>query len=290
MRYRTPSEAIIMFHTRIRSRAAHRPFTTALSAPALTALSLTFASCASTGGAGAPPTPSQAGPAGAAPAPQTVDAKDDLAIATMLDGYRWELPCENPDPAAYKPKGVCPWDPALLAKGSADDTWKLKIEDTKTLGGRPDTVYAVTLRFRGVSEPKNYEGGTAASDHFYVGGTEVRSDYNIYSIRVSDPPQTYYLTRHERKTGHFTFAFDYTAAIEARGGATLTLGLYDHNTKAIANGEQHVVADIPPAPKPYSGHFIQMNVVGVKALAARPQSSIISWREPARSRPGGTCR
>jgi hypothetical protein len=100
-----------------------------------------------------------------------------------------------------------------------------------------------------------------------VGGSEKRDDYSIYSLRVADPSQTYHLTRHERKTGHLTFKFDYTVTIKIRGGAKVTLGLYDHNKQAIANGERHVVDGIPPAPEPYAGHFVQMDVVSVKPAA-----------------------
>lgn len=189
-----------------------------------------------------------------------------MSYASALSGARWELPCQNRDWATYKPKDTCKWDAALIGKGSSEPPWKLKIEDVKTFGGKADVVYEVTLRFRGISEPKNYQGGQAIGEHFYVGGEEVPDNYNIYVLAVADPPERYYLTRDERKTGHFTFAFDYTASVKIRGGARVTLGTYDHNDEAIANGEHHVVPGIPPAPQPYAGHFIQMDVVGVKAL------------------------
>lgn len=204
--------------------------------------------------------------------PGATPAEDPISAAAPLDRYRWELPCQNPDPDAYKLRDTCPWDPALLQRGRAEEPWSLKIEDIKTFGGKPDVIYEVTLRFRGVSEPKNYEGGQALGDHFYVGGQEKRDNYNIYSITVSDPPQTYYLNRDERKTGHFTFAFDYTSTIQVRGGARVTLGTYDHNQESIANGEHHVVQGIAPAPRPFAGHFIQMDVLGVKALPPTPTS------------------
>jgi hypothetical protein len=221
-------------------------------------IALVGAACATTSGGKPEPAAATAAPAAAAP--------DYVSFAAPLAGYRWELPCQNKDAASYKVGDTCPWDPALLARGTAEAPWKLKIEDIKTFGGDPAVVYQVTLRFRGISEPKNYQDGTLIGDHFYVGGTEKRDDYNIYSIKVSDPPRTYHLTRHEKKTGHFTFKFDYTAPVEIRGGAQVVLGTYDHNTQAIANGEQHVVDGIAPAPQPYAGHFVQMDVVSVKPL------------------------
>jgi hypothetical protein len=213
----------------------------------ITAISLSLVGCAT----------------GGAPRPA---ADDPLSYASALSGARWELPCHNRDPEAYKPKDVCKWDPALLAKGVSEDPWKLKIEEKKTFGGKPDVIYEVTLRFRGISEPKNYQGGQPVGEHFYVGGEEVRDNYNIYVLDVADPPQKYYLTRDERKTGHFTFKFDYTATVKIRGGAQVTLGTYDHNDESIANGEHHVVPGLPPAPQPYAGHFIQMDVVSVKPV------------------------
>lgn len=195
-----------------------------------------------------------------------VDAGGMESIAAALEDARLELPCENPDPMAYASDGAtCNWDPDLLAMSSTVPEFALAIEREVTIGGDPGTIYAITMRFRGVSEPKNYEGGTLVGDHFYIGGTEIRNDYNIYSIEVADPAETYYLTRTETPTGHYTIAFDYEGTIRARGGTTLTLGIYDHNTVAIANWELRVVDGIPPAPAPYSGHFVHMNVVSVVA-------------------------
>jgi hypothetical protein len=199
-------------------------------------------------------------------APGSASVDDPLSYASALSGARWELPCQNGDPAAYKPKDTCKWDPALLAKGSSESPWKLKIQEVKAFGGKPGVLYEVTLRFRGISEPKNYQGGRAIGEHFYVGGEEVRDNYNIYALEVADPPQKYYVTRDERKTGHFTFTLDYMATVQIRGGAQVTLGTYDHNDESIANGEHHVVPGIPPAPAPYAGHFIQMDVVSVKPV------------------------
>ncbi|NUO50393.1 MAG: hypothetical protein HOV80_16180 [Polyangiaceae bacterium] len=188
--------------------------------------------------------------------------QDPLSIAAEIDGYRIELPCENADPQAYNPGDTCAWDPAL-ADQTGDPDWELKIEVDKVIGGDPNTVYDVEMRFRGVSEPKNYQDGTVVADHFYIGGTEVLNDYNVYSITVGDPAQVYYLNRNEAATGHYMIQLDYTVTIPMRGGTTVTIGMYDHNTQAIANGEKFVVDGIPPAPDPFAGHFIQMDVVSV---------------------------
>lgn len=186
-------------------------------------------------------------------------------VAAEIDGYRFELPCTNPDPTAYAAGDNCPWDPALLDGPNAvdDPEFELKIVEEKTIAGDPATTYDVKLHVRGVSEPKNYMGGEAIGDNFYVGGTEVRDDYNIYSLHVSDPDQIYYFTRDEQPTGHRINALDYEATIPMKGGATLTMTIADHNTLAISNGFGTVVDGVPPAPDAYSGHFIQLDVVEV---------------------------
>jgi hypothetical protein len=185
--------------------------------------------------------------------------------AAPLAGYRWELPCRS-----SSARDTCEWDPALLKKATPDPAWRLKIEDVRTFGGQRDTVYDVTLRFRGVTEAKNFTGGSVRENHFQIGGTPIANDYNIYSIRVSDPPGTYTLNRHQRSTGHYVFVIDYTVTIQVRGGATVTLGTYDRNNQAIANPggasgrrDPFVVPGVPPFPMPYHGQFIQMDVVAV---------------------------
>lgn len=204
----------------------------------------------STGGAGGASTTSTGGSGGA------------TAIAAEIDGYRIELPCENPDATSYNEGDNCNWNPAL-ADQTGDPNWELKSETLKTIGGDAGTVYDVEIRFRGISEPKNYQGGTLVGEHFYIGGTEVVDNYNVYSIKVNDPPETYHLTRTETPTGHYIVSLDYTATIPMRGGTTVTIGMYDHNTAAISNGGGVVVDGVAPAPAPYSGHFIQMDVISV---------------------------
>jgi hypothetical protein len=185
--------------------------------------------------------------------------------ASVLAGYRWELPCKDKNA-----RDTCAWDSALLDKGTKDPNWTLKIEDVRMFGGKADTTYDVTLRFRGVSEPKNFTGGMVLENHFQIGGMPIANDYNIYSIKVSEPAQTYTVNRHQKSVGHFTFVFDYTVTVKIKGGATVTLGTYDRNNLAIANpggasgsNMPFVVPGVPPAPLPFLGHFIQMDVVAV---------------------------
>jgi hypothetical protein len=82
------------------------------------------------------------------------DAGGLASIAAALEGARLELPCENPDPNAYATEGAtCAWDPDLLEMSSTLPEFALAIEREVTIAGDPGTIYEITLRFRGVSEP-----------------------------------------------------------------------------------------------------------------------------------------
>lgn len=181
------------------------------------------------------------------------------APEASLAGLRIEVPCKGDK--FGENNSECRWDPAL--KISGDPQWKLKTELTRTFGGDPARVYDVTMRVRGVVEPKNFTGGTVQNEHFQIGGTALVDNYNFYSIKVSDPAQSYTVNRHQKKTGHFVFPLDYTVTIPIRGGATVVVGAYDDNEIAIANHQNIVVPEVPPAPAPFDGHFFQLDVVSV---------------------------
>jgi hypothetical protein len=199
-----------------------------------------------------PPPPSTASPAGGAAGAPT--ATGDSAAASLA-GLRLEAPCKGDK---FGGNTECHWDPALKVD---DPKWKLKKEIVRAFGGTPGVVYDVTLRVLGVVEPKNFTGGTVEHEHFQAGGTPDVDHYNFYSLKVSDPAQDYTVNRHQQKVGHFLFAIDYTVTIPIRGGATVTMGEYDDNDVSIANHQNIVVPEIPPAPAPFDGQFFQIDVV-----------------------------
>ena len=180
--------------------------------------------------------------------------------AASLAGLRIEVPCANPK---FDNDTECHWDRSLLQ--SADPAWKLKREITRTFAGKAGTLYDVTLRVRGVVEPKNFTGGEVRHGHFQIGGTPVKNDYNFYRLAVSEPAATYTFNRSEEKVGHYTFPIDYTVTIPIRGGATVTVGAYDSNDVSIANHQHHVIAGVPPAPAAFDGQFFQLDVAAVEA-------------------------
>ena len=179
-------------------------------------------------------------------------ARNDLAAS--LAGLRLEVPCAD----HFNNGTECHWDRALLQ--NEDARWKLKREIVRTFGGQPGVTYQVTLRVRGVVEPKNFSGGDVQFEHFQKGGEPVKNDYNFYNLVVSDPAATYTVNRNADKVGHYTFAIDYVVTIPIRGGATVTMGAYDSNDVAIANHEHHVVAGVPPAPQAFDGQFFDVQV------------------------------
>jgi hypothetical protein len=192
---------------------------------------------------------------------------DLLELAGEMNGYRWELPCA--DPAA---RDTCAWDPALLEGAIDDPMYALHREDTIVFGGDPSVQYAVEIRIRGLSEPKDFSGGEVQAEHFQIGGTPGTNDYNIYSITVGEPAQVYTVNRNEMGTGHYTFIMDYTVTIPVQGGTMVTMAMMDPNDQAIANPggssgskDPFVVPEIAPFPDPFFGQFIQMDVVSVTA-------------------------
>ena len=191
--------------------------------------------------------------------------EDPIEFSGEMNGYRWELPCKDPNQ-----RNTCKWDPSLYDGAIENPSVTLHRETLVTFGGDPDVIYDVEIRIRGLSEPKNFTGGEVLYDHFQIGGMAKSDDYNIYAIHVAEPQNDYTLNRHEKNTNHFTFVLDYTVSIQIRGGSEVRLTMIDPNTEAIANpggniasGEPFVVPDIPPFPEPFYGQFIQMDVLSV---------------------------
>lgn len=178
-------------------------------------------------------------------------------VAAALDGYRFEFPCKDPLPENPKPGMDCV---SGLVKGDPKKTDNFLAE--KTFGGTKGKRYKVTLRFRGVVEPMMYKNGRMDGEYFYIGGEPNNATYNIYKIAVSSPPSHYYLNRQD-KVGHRIFTIDYTRAIEIDGGATVTFSGDGQNGRLISNFDRLVVPGVPPAPKPFNGQFVQVDVVDV---------------------------
>ncbi len=174
-----------------------------------------------------------------------------------IDGVRFSFPCKNAMPDNPKEGENC--DSALVT-GDPAKTDNFTIE--KKFGGQPGKRYQVKLRFRGVVEPMKYKGGKQVGEYFYIGGEGDDKTYNIYKLAISSPESHYFLNRQDA-TGHKIFSIDYTQTVEIDGGATVTFYGNGQNGKMISNFKKLVVPDVEPAPKPFNGQFIQVNVIDV---------------------------
>jgi hypothetical protein len=177
--------------------------------------------------------------------------------AASIDGYRFEFPCKGTMPDKPKKGAGCA---SALVKGDPNTTDNF--EAVKKFGGEAGKRYKVTLRVRGVVEPMMYKGGEMDGDYFYRGGEPNNGTYNIYKIGISSPESHYFLNRQD-KVGHKIFTIDYTKTIEIEGGATITLRGDGQNGKLISNFAKLVIPDVAPAPAPFHGQFIQLDVVKV---------------------------
>jgi len=185
-------------------------------------------------------------------------ALDAASPAAAIDGYRFEFPCKDPMPENPK-EG----ETGLSALVTGDPKTTDNFTATKKFGGQPGKRYKVTLRFRGVVEPMMYKDGQQVGEYFYIGGEKNNATYNVYQISVSSPKSHFFLNRQD-KVGHSIFTIDYTQTIEIDGGAEIVFFGDGQNGKLITNFKKLVVPGIAPAPAPYNGQFVQVDVLDVK--------------------------
>jgi len=178
-------------------------------------------------------------------------------IAAAIDGYRFEFPCKDPMPENPKPGAD-----GVSGRASDDPATNDKFTDVKKFGGEAGKKYKVTIRVRGVVEPMMYKNGKQDGEYFYIGGEPSNATYNIYQLSVSAPAAHFFFNRQD-SVGHRIFTIDYTKTIEIEGGATLTFHGDGQNGRMITNFSKLVVPDVPPAPLPFNGQFIQINVTDV---------------------------
>jgi len=184
--------------------------------------------------------------------------------ASALVGQRLELPCI----AATLPSQLCE---SVAVRASNCPVGGKVVSKKYTMGGEAGVTYNVTLRIRGVLEPKTYAGGMTGTDHFYVGGAPTISNYNTYRLVVSAPAQTYYLNYDNAKgEAYEVFPLDHSKVIPMTGGASLTLEVVDPDCAMVKNCKSfdgacdpYVVANVPPAPAGFNGQFVHVDVVNV---------------------------
>jgi hypothetical protein len=151
-------------------------------------------------------------------------------------------------------------------------------------GGSPTLQYWAKLRFRGIVEPKVFQGGVAdiagSNGRFYQDGAPGGNPvFNEYGFTVSSPGQSYFLNNWME--GDYVIALDYTETVLVRGGAKVTLFSY---SKLCA--QEYDCADLSKAPnctmKPLSGvthlkdkgQFVQIDVVSVEVAPAGAKAGL----------------
>ena len=198
---------------------------------------------------------------------QTSSDPGATSVALTLSGLRWELPNTG---AVDFANCLCP----------------LVVTDRTTAGGSPDTIYQVDVRFRGVVEKCTYLGGQNDGSAWQIGGLPDGSNFNVYKLEVSDPPQVFYVNAGASYDPQI-YLLDFVEPIQVRGGATITLTGDSREGVEHSNYRHYVVPGIAPAPAPFDGQFVQMDVVSagsdhallvhVHPACALTPAGLVSW-------------
>jgi hypothetical protein len=142
-------------------------------------------------------------------------------------------------------------------------------EQSFTFGGKPGTVYDVTLRIRGIFEPTTILGGDTpdpAHPYFKAGGTVSTGDWSQWGIEVSEPKQTYWLN-HYPSVGHIIYKVDFEATIAVAAGAAVVIRVADGNDRQIDNGKtapdrQQIISGV--VDHPLEGQMLRIDLIRVK--------------------------
>ncbi len=229
------------------------------------------------GASGSAGTSGSGGTSGSAGTGGTGGGADPNAVAEILDGQMFELECGSDSSFSIRvcnnnqSGGACPNSDEYIFDGY------INRDETVTFGGTAGTTYDVTVRVRGVVEPKDYIEGTQGPGGFYVGGRPGEmNNYNVYLLRVSSPAQDYFLNSIGEQLAHNAYSMDYEATLTIEGGATIEFVASDSNCLAIANCAEpqnesecnpvtipSLETDHPEIDQPYDGQFIVLDVQSV---------------------------
>jgi hypothetical protein len=175
------------------------------------------------------------------------DGQDCQEVAVVLNGLRWEMPCDE-----LVPEFGCTPKSGTMSEQA-------------TLSGEPDQLYSITLRFRGVVEQMSYAGGSQ-DGLWYVGGVANDANYNVYKLHISDPDQTFYLNAGQAGLSYCQ-GLDYSKDLQMKAGAVVTLSADAQDDMLVINQDQSgnpiVVLEVAPFPLSFNGQFIQMDVISV---------------------------
>jgi hypothetical protein len=217
-----------------------------------------------TGGAGA-------GGAGGAPVDPNLEV-----VRMAFDGFRYEFPC-------IINAGGQPVDPNSCNIGEI--CWRRStsenVIDRKTImvPGDANTTYEITVRIRGVLEPRDYPascgrlpnqpantiGVVEQCDGFANRGSVT---FNVYELKFTNPEHVYYLNAVPIHPPHRVDPIDFTWKVRAKGQSMVGFTMNDLNGGEIRNCSI-VVSGIPPAPSRFDGNFFQLNVAAGGVIAVQ---------------------
>jgi hypothetical protein len=185
--------------------------------------------------------------------------------------YRFDMPCLYEDggtPLSSCSEGEVCWV-------AENDTAGNPHSETEVIpiGGDPEVVYDITVRIRGIMEPKYYTNGcepmfTRATNppnetrSIYVckatDTTSWNDTYNVWQLSVADPPQTFYLNADNENPGHRVNTIDGEFTFQARGATYIEMRFDDLNGGQIRNCNL-TVPEL--AEQVFDGNFYQLDVL-----------------------------
>ncbi len=126
----------------------------------------------------------------------------------------------------------------------------------------------VAVRLRGLVQPKTITGGEDRDGLWIKGGTLANEGADVWSLVVSDPPQTYYLNSNvslarnpELPVNTSMFRLDLTKMIQINPGARIILTSVSGDGASALNNAGYVIPGVEPAPKPNRWEFVQIDPV-----------------------------
>lgn len=194
----------------------------------------------------------------------TPDPSGEVAVCDCGEGFEGNgLSCDvTPSLAMLRVEAGC--NTTVLDTCSTDGT----VQEAPMIG-EPATRYVLTLLVRGVVERKSYDGGEP-DGLWHPNGEPGDVDlWNEVTLSISEtagmPAQTIRLNSGE--SGNSTLvAVDMTHDVVVETGATVGLRLDAIDGLQIRNHDDLVVEGIPPAPDPFDGQFLQIDVLEIEAL------------------------
>jgi hypothetical protein len=193
--------------------------------------------------------------------------EDLMAVVQGWNGWRFEMDCISypggaPLDASCSQNDIC-WV-------GTDATQPHKETKAIVMGGDPAKVYEFELWARGVIEPKVHtnceklftEVEPGSGIRVCKGGEDGGSNFNIWRIDITDPPQHYWMNNADNDT-HRTNILNGKFKVQARGQTTVMFTFDNKNTGQIRNGcpaFQKTVEGVPPYPAFHDGNFFQLDV------------------------------